>query len=200
MGRAAGTGRHHGRKGLEGVKRMREHRRGGVAWIIIRYFIVLGILTAALLLIDPNYFQAGIGEGMLGLEPAQAPATPFASELTFAATAGDPFRIDVGAKQRELRDVRIEVLNPDNAPVTDQTVHLLRPPDPAAPPTWQTIYAPATRNGTYTLRLTQQEPGQVKVYLFQGPHLIRIAFLPLLAAILLGISGLFRYPASSSPA
>jgi len=171
-----------------------------VAWIVIRYFIVLGILSAVLLLIDPNYFQAGIGEGLLGLEPGQAPATPFASELTFAAAAGDPFRIDFGARHQELRDVRIEVMNPDSTPVTDQTAHLLRPPDPSARPTWHTIYVPATRNGTYTLRLSQQAPGQVKIYIFQGPHFLRMMFLPLFAAILLFVHGYIRRPAPSGTA
>lgn len=167
-------------------------RRGSAGWIVLRYIVLVVILTAGMMVIDPNYFQFGIADGFLGLEDSKAPAPPFATELTFTAAAGEPFKIDLGARHRELRDVRIELLGPDGKAVTDQTAHLLRPPDPNARPTWFTIFSPALRNGTYTLRLSQNESGQVKVYVFQGPFVVRMVFLPIFAALLLFVFAIIR--------
>jgi len=175
-------------------------RTGSIGWVVLRYIILTTILTAGMLLVDPNYFQKGIAEGFLGLEAAKAPAAPFATELTFSAAAGEPFKIDLGAKQQELRDVRIELLDPDGKPVTDQTTSLLRPPDPNARPTWHTIYSPALRNGTHTLRISQSAPGQVKAYVFQGPFVMRMIFLPIFAAILLFVFDIIRRARSSNRA
>ncbi|HNW34021.1 MAG TPA: hypothetical protein PKM25_03760 [Candidatus Ozemobacteraceae bacterium] len=167
-------------------------RKGSIGWVILRYVALLAILAGGMLIVDPNYFQNGIAEGFLGLEAAKAPTSPFATELTFPAAAGEPFKVDLGAKQQELRDVRIELLDPDGKPLTDLTTNLLRPPDQNARPTWRTIYVPALRNGTYTLRLSQNAPGQVKAYVFQGPFVTRMVFLPIFAALLLFVFDIIR--------
>lgn len=171
---------------------VRRGSRGAVGWVVLRYLALVLIVAAGMIAIDPNYFQLGIAEGLMGMEDSKAPATPFATELTFAAAAGDPFKIDLGARHRELRDVRIELLDPDGKTVTDQTSHLLRPPDPNARPTWLSLYSPALRNGTYTLRLSQNEGGQVKVYVFQGPFVTRMVGLPIFTALLLFVFAIIR--------
>lgn len=170
----------------------RRPRQGSIGWVILRYIVLLIVLTTGMVVIDPNYFQLGIAEGLMGLEDSKAPATPFATEMTFTAAAGDPFKIDLGARQRELRDVRIELLDPDGKTLSDQVKHLLRPPDPNAKPTWLTLYSPAQRNGTYTLRLSQNAAGQAKVYIFQGPFVTRMIYLPIFAAILLFVFDIIR--------
>jgi len=154
-------------------------------WVImaVKYFFFTILLTIGLVLIDPNYFDVPLGSGEAGLIADQAPPSPFATEITFVAPAGDPIQIVMGAKDKPL-PIRTELISPKGTSVMDKSMNLTMTSGVTGNPEWKSLLGSAPENGTYTLRITQDAPGRIKVYFFQGPFVVRMYILPMFSAFL----------------
>jgi hypothetical protein len=95
-----------------------------------------------------------------------------------------------GARDQSL-NAMAELVNPDGNQGLNQPLTLLRP-QTTQKTSWVSLYGATTAIGTYTLRLTQDQPGRIKIYFFQGPFTARMIFLPCLAAIFLFIFQVIR--------
>ncbi len=137
-------------------------------------------------LIDPAYFQNPIGEGELGLLAADGYSMPATSEIEVVVDGVDPLQIDLKSADGDFSGT-IEVLDPKGQMVLTNQFALRFFPKSFMPnhAKWQTFYAPALTRGTYSLRLTQNTPGKAKIYFYQGPFLVRMAMLPLIAGFFL---------------
>jgi hypothetical protein len=152
-------------------------------WTGVKIVVLTGGLVVVMLMVDPFYFDQPLAVAEAGLEPAQAPPPPFATSVVFGAELGDPVKFALGAREVNTR-ARVEVLQPSGLTIYDRELEIVKPTVAATRQGWQTFSIGIAESGTYTLRITQQNPGIIKVYLFQGPFLARMIFLPFFAAFL----------------
>jgi hypothetical protein len=151
---------------------------------VLLYILLLVLAVFGLLAIDPNYFDMPLGRAETGLQAPQAPPPPFATAVTFDVQRGDAVEISLAAKDAALQ-IDLEVLGPRGDVVLRGKASLPGPKAGGRSHQWQSFLAPSPDDGQYTLRLTQDAPGRITVYFFQGPFTIRIIGLPFGMALLL---------------
>jgi len=149
-------------------------------------FLLTVLLVIGGLTIDPSYLNNPIGEGALGVVAAEGYNMPATTELSFVADGVDPVQIDMKSEEGDFSG-EIEVINPDGKLVLNQKFALLRYPATLLPnpAKWQTFMSRQTGRGTYLLRMTQKTPGKAKIFLYQGPFVMRMLILPLIAAFIM---------------
>jgi hypothetical protein len=151
-------------------------------WLVL-YGFCLVITAGTLLFIDLNYFDYPLGVGEAGLVGTLAPqGTPFTTAVQFVAR--NDFAVDMvmGARDVPLR-IKAELLLPDQQVHFARNLELKRSADPGGRAEWQRLRGPAAIPGTFTLRITQDKPGRIAIYLFQGPFVLRLILIPLLVLI-----------------
>ncbi len=167
-------------------------------WTGVKIVALTLALVLVMVMVDPFYFDQPLAVAEAGLEPAQAPQTPFATSVVFGAELGDPVKFALGARDVSTR-ARVEVLLPSGRTVYDRELEILKPTAAATRQGWQTFTIGLPESGSYTIRLTQNNPGMIKIYLFQGPFVARMLFLPVFAAFLVLIIGLLRRRGPATP-
>lgn len=152
--------------------------------IVVKFFALLFIAGACMLLVDPYYFEFPIAQAEGGLPADKAPPPPFATAITFAAEAGQPILIALGARDTSLGMVGAEVTGPDGRVMMQTSLPVNRGSGPHGAD-WKEFRSGSPMPGTYTLKLTQQAAGRMAVFFFQGPFIGRLLMLPALTALLL---------------
>lgn len=144
------------------------------------------ILVIGGLIVDPAYMNNPIGEDLMGVTAEDGYPMPATSESTLIADGIDPIQIDL---KSELGDFagEVEVLAPDGRILLSKRFALRKYPSSFIPnpSKWQSFLAPSAGKGSYKVRLTQEQPGRAKVFFYQGPFLMRMLILPLIAAFLI---------------
>lgn len=135
-------------------------------------------------LIDPAYFQNPIGEGEIGMLAKDGYSMPVTSEIEVVVDGIDPLQIDLSSAEGDFSGL-LEVIDPSNKMVLSGNFALRHFPKSFLPNPgrWQTFYAPAVKKGTFLLRLTQNQPGKARVFFYQGPFMVRMLMLPVIAAV-----------------
>lgn len=154
--------------------------------LIFEFIGLTGILTLGALLIDPNYFDAPLAVAEAGLPRDKAPGGLFATGVTFHAESGYAIQVVLAAKDSPL-SLRLEMADPKGQPCLSQSLALTRSGSESGATEWKSLLGATGAPGTYTLTITQDGPGRVTLYFFQGPFVLRMVGLPLLAALLLGV-------------
>ena len=149
----------------------------------IIYVILLAVLPIGCLLIDPYYFDFPIGQEKAGLPADKAPKTRFATAITFAAEGNEPVRLVAGTSEVRL-PIEVEVLQPDGSVAIRKQLFLKKSSSLFRRNDWADEFVPASQTGTYTLRVTQDSPGEAKIFLFQGPFFLRMFLMPFIAGFL----------------
>ena len=90
----------------------------------------------------------------------------------------------MAAKDNPL-NVKAELISPSGRLGMDQSFQLNGPSGSKGPSEWKSMLGAAEGNGTYTLRITQDSPGRITAYIYQGPFFLRIIGLPVAIAIFL---------------
>lgn len=183
------------RERRKAVKRMEacETWPASIAWMFLRALAMLFVLVVGFLLIDNHAFELPLTEPCeAGLAANSAPQPPFATTIVFSANPGYPIETLLAAKDQSLGNVRVELLGPDGRTCLDCTTDLLRGPSWAGGAQWVSRAGGAPLVGTYTLRITQNEPGRIAVYFFQGPFTARMLVLPAIALVLSLLIHLWR--------
>lgn len=171
-----------------------------IAWMLLRALAVLFLMVVGFLLIDNHAFELPLTEPCeAGLAATAAPSPPFATTIVFPATPGYPIEALLAAKDQSLGNVRVELLGPDGRTCLDRVTDLRRGPSWAGGAEWVSCAGGAPLVGTYTLRVTQHEPGRIAVYLFQGPFVARMLMLPAIALVLSLLMHLSRRRAKEAP-
>lgn len=144
------------------------------------------ILMIAGMVIDPAYLNNPLGEGDLGVTAEEGYPMPATSEISLVADGADPIQIDLKSMVGDFAG-DVELISPQGKLLLNQKFALRNYPATLLPnpAKWQTFYAPQAGRGTYLLRLTQEKPGKAKVFFYQGPFILRMAILPLVAAFIM---------------
>lgn len=158
--------------------------RNFVIFITLFVFITVG-LAFAMIMIDPYYFDYQIGSALAGLDKSQAPAQKFTTSVTFKAKEQEPILLVFGARDKEIT-AQVDVVSPTNVCVYRNILQIPKPPQISIGRSgWCEVFVPSITNGTYTLYITQEEPTYIKVYVFQGPFILRLVMLPIFSLILI---------------
>lgn len=157
-------------------------------WVgrIVAVFALTIILTISGRIIDPAYFENPLGEGVVGIKAEENYDLPATSEIAVMVDGQDPLRIDFVARTTDISGT-IEVLAPDGSMVFSDRLALRHYPNTFMPnhARWQTFNVPARKKGQYSLRLTQEQFGEARVFFYQGPFVMRLLVsVPLVAAFL----------------
>lgn len=151
-------------------------------------FVLTIVLMICGMIIDPSYLNNPLGEGDLGVTAEEGYPMPATSEISLVAGADgvDPIQIDL---KSEIGDFAgdVELISPQGTLILAKKFALRKYPSSLLPnpSKWQTFYAPQAGKGTYLLRLTQDKPGKAKVFFYQGPFILRMVILPLVAAFIM---------------
>jgi hypothetical protein len=150
---------------------------------VIRFLVTTLVVVGAFLLVDPNYFDIPLASALTGLEAKDAPVGPFATAVTFEAGQGEPITLVLAGRDAPLQ-VQGELTAPDGRTAWRDTFSIPHSTGGLLRGNWITRNAPAPVLGTYTLRLSQSQPGRIKVYFFQGPFVARMIALPITMLII----------------
>lgn len=167
-------------------------------WTAIKFVVLTLVLVFVMLLIDPFAFEQPLAVAEAGLEAAKAPSAPFTTAVVFSAEPGDPIKFAIGARDANI-NARIDVISPSGIMIDSRTLQISKPTMAATRQGWQSFSVGVPETGTYTLRITQNYPGLIKVYLFQGPFVARMIALPFFAALMLLLFNLLRRKKPSDP-
>lgn len=169
-------------------------------WIgkVVSLIILTALMAIGGVLVDRAYFQNPLGEGEIGILAADGYSLPATSEISVVADGVDPIQIDLSSTNGDFSG-EIEIIDPDgNLILTNGFALRFQPksflPNPGK---WQTFYAPMKKKGTYLLRLTQKSHGKTRVFFYQGPFVVRMLMLPLIAAFFLLVVILTLSPGKS---
>ncbi|MDN5280393.1 MAG: hypothetical protein PWR01_4358 [Clostridiales bacterium] len=168
-------------------------------------FISLIVLTIAMAvggyLVDPAYFQNPLGEGEIGLLAKDGYSMPATTEISVVADGVDPLQVDLTSVEGDFSG-ELEVIDPSGSIIFSDKFALRHHPKSFLPnpSKWQTFYSPTTGKGEYLLRLTQQNPGKARVFFYQGPFVVRMLMLPLIAAFFLLVIVLTLSPSKNEAA
>ncbi|NLI78379.1 MAG: hypothetical protein GX442_18320 [Candidatus Riflebacteria bacterium] len=164
---------------------------GFLVWTVVKIVLVTVGLVIIMTMVDPFYFDQPLAVAEAGLEAGQAPPPPFATSVVIPVELGDPLKVALGARDASTR-ARVEVLQPSGFAAYDRQLEIRKPTTMASRQGWQAFSVGVPETGTYTIRVTQDNPGMIKIYLFQGPFLARMLFLPVFAAFLVLIISFLR--------
>jgi len=168
-----------------------------LGWSALKFLVITIFLVGGMLFVDPFYFDLPLSVAEAGMEPAQAPTPPFTTSVTFEASPGEPIKIALGARDAPTR-ARVEVLMPSGIAAYDSQMEISRPDGSGSPRGsrrgWQSFVIGVPESGSYTIRITQQTAGTIKIFLFQGPFVARLVFLPFFTAFLVMIAHFLRRP------
>lgn len=138
------------------------------------------------IIVDPAYLSNPIGEDQMGVTAEEGYQMPVTSESSVVADGVDPLQIDL---KSELGDFsgEVEVIAPNGQTVLNSRFALRKYPQTFLPnpSKWQSFLARNAGKGTYKVRLTQEQPGKAKVYMYQGPFWIRMIVLPFIAGFIM---------------
>ncbi len=149
-------------------------------------FVLTIILIVGGLVVDPAYLNNPIGEGGLGVVAAEGFPMPATTELSLVANGVDPIQVDLKSDEGDFGG-EIELISPAGKLVLAKEFALRKYPTSFLPnpAKWQTFMARQVGPGTYLLRLTQKNPGKAKAFIYQGPFVLRMVILPLIAAFIM---------------
>lgn len=149
-------------------------------------FLLTVVLVAGGMIVDPSYLNNPIGEGSLGVVAAEGYNMPATTEISFVADGVDPVQIDMKSEDGDFAG-EIEVIAPNGQLILSQKFALRKYPSTLLPnpAKWQKFMSRQTGRGTYLLRMTQDNPGKAKIFLYQGPFVMRMVVLPLIAAFIM---------------
>ncbi len=164
---------------------------GFLVWTGVKITLVTVALVVIMTMVDPFYFDQPLAVAEAGMEAGQAPPPPFATSVVFTAELGEPLKVALGARDAGTR-ARVEVLQPSGFAAYDRQLEIRKPTTMASRQGWQAFSVGVPETGTYTIRVTQDTPGMIKIYLFQGPFLARMFFLPVFAAFLVLVIAFLR--------
>lgn len=153
------------------------------------------------LVIDPAYLNNPIGEGTLGVVAAEGYSMPATTELSLVANGVDPIQIDMKSEDGDFAG-EVELISPDGKLLMNQKFALRKYPATFIPnrAKWQTFMSRQTGPGTYLLRLTQEQPGKARAFIYQGPFVLRMLILPLIAAFMILVLSFTFAPHSATTA
>ena len=158
--------------------------------IIIVFALTIGMGLGALF-IDRSYFEYPIAatekkEDYLGVSAKEGYKMPVSTEFEFDAGGADLLQIDLAAKENDLSGF-IELTDPSGKVSKAIDFNLKKYPKGFLPnhKRWVTSYLPGKQKGVYKLTITQNNPGKMVAYIYQGPFVLRIFLLPLAASFLL---------------
>lgn len=153
---------------------------------IVSTLVLTITLVAGGLIVDPSYLNNPIGEGGLGVVAAEGYSMPATTELSLVANGVDPIQIDLKSEEGDFGG-DIELISPAGKLILAKEFALRKYPATFLPnpAKWQTFLARQTGPGTYLLRMTQKNPGKAKAFIYQGPFVLRMVILPLIAAFIM---------------
>ncbi len=159
------------------------------------------LLVVGGMIVDPSYLNNPIGEGNLGVVAAEGYAMPATTELSLVANGVDPIQIDIKSEEGDFAG-EVELMAPDGKLLMNKKFALRKYPATFIPnhAKWQTFLSRQTGPGTYLLRMTQEQPGKAKAFIYQGPFFLRMLILPLIAAFMILILSFTFAPRSASAA
>lgn len=148
--------------------------------------ILTAIMAIGGVIVDPAYFQNPLGEGEIGIVAKDGYSLPATSEISVVVDGIDPLQIDLSSSEGDFAG-ELEVISPSGNLVKSERFALRYQPKSFLPNPgkWQTFYAAAKEKGTYLLRLTQESHGKARVFFYQGPFVLRMLMLPVVAAFFL---------------
>lgn len=144
------------------------------------------IMIVGGLIVDPSYLNNPVGEGSLGVVAAEGYAMPATSELSLVANGVDPIQIDIKSEDGDFAG-EVELISPQGKLLMSSKFALRKYPSSFMPnpSKWQTFMSRQAGPGTYLLRLTQEQPGKARAFIYQGPFIVRMLLLPLIAAFIM---------------
>lgn len=149
------------------------------------------LLVIGGLIVDPAYLNNPIGEDLMGVTAEEGYQMPATSESSVVADGIDAIQIDL---KSELGDFsgELEVIAPNGNNILTTRFALRKYPATFLPnpSKWQSFLARNSGKGTYKIRLTQEQPGKAKVFMYQGPFTLRMLILPLIAAFIIMVINL----------
>ncbi len=149
----------------------------------LRWVISLVVVTLLLLFIDPQYFDRPLAEGTAGLPASEAPAGPFAT-LVGVEIPDDSQMLSIFLKSRDATvEANVEFLDQQGAVVTS-SAFVLAADTPQQKVQWTAWNVAPRGAGKHALRLTQNTPGRVAIYFYQGPFWERMLGLPFFLALI----------------
>lgn len=152
----------------------------------LRYILALTAVVVTMLIIEPTYFDMPIATAVAGLDGQNAPSGEFATAVTFDSKSEETILMVMGAKDRPLQ-ITAEVESPGGQRILHERIFLET--SSRNKPKWKNLHIPSIDTGTYTLRITQTEPGRISLFYYQGPFIARMIFLPsLMLALMIGFS------------
>lgn len=162
-------------------------------------FALTIILIVGGLIIDPAYLNNPIGEGGLGVVATEGYPMPATTELSLVANGIDPIQIDLKSDDGDFGG-EIELISPNGKLLLAKDFALRKYPTSffPNPSKWQSFMARQTGPGKYLLRMTQKNPGKAKAFIYQGPFLLRMVILPLIAAFIMLVLS-FTFAAKPDP-
>lgn len=163
-------------------------------------FVLTIILMVGGMIVDPAYLNNPLGEGELGVTAEDGYAMPATSEISLVADGVDPIQIDLKSEQGDFSG-EIELVSPQGNLLLTRDFALRKYPATFLPnpAKWQSFLSPQAGRGTYLLRLTQKQPGKAKVFFYQGPFVLRMAILPLIAAFIMLVASFTFSPKPAAP-
>lgn len=163
-------------------------------------FVLTIIMVVGGLIIDPAYLNNPIGEGSLGVVAAEGYPMPATTELSLVANGVDPIQIDLKSEDGDFAG-EVELISPKGELLLNRKFALRKYPTTFLPnpAKWQSFLSRHQGPGTYLLRLTQEQPGKAKVFLYQGPFILRMVILPLIAAFFMLVLS-FTFAPKTKPA
>lgn len=138
------------------------------------------------LIVDPSYLNHPLGEDSMGVLAEEGYTMPVTTESSFIADGSDAIQIDIKSEKGDFAG-DVEIIGPKGEKLLAQRFALRNYPASFMPnpSKWQSFLSRNAGKGTYLLRLTQETPGKAKVFFYQGPFVLRMIILPLIAAFLI---------------
>lgn len=154
----------------------------------IRHALNVAGLTILILFsclsIDASYLNNPIGYENIGIVSSDGIPLPATNEVSFVADGIDPIQIDLKSTSGDFAG-QIMVSDPDGRNVFQKDYALKYYPTTLFPnPTkWKTFMVPYKKPGVYRVFMSQDMFGKADIYMYQGPFVARILFLPLFAIL-----------------
>jgi hypothetical protein len=153
---------------------------------LLSTFVLTILMIIGGLIVDPSYLNNPIGEDIMGVSADEGFSMPATTESSVVADGIDPIQIDMKSEQGDFAG-DIEVVGADGKILFSNRFALRKYPSGFLPnpAKWQSFLSPTAGKGTYRIRMTQEKPGRAKVFIYQGPFLLRMLILPIVAALLI---------------
>ena len=150
---------------------------------VLRLFVSTVLVMILVLLVDPQYFDRPLAEGEAGLAAHEAPVGAFATTIGVEIPDGSQI-VSVFLKARDVAlQIQGEFLDPQGNVIVTGNFQLASDTQ-AQKARWATWAVPPRGPGKHVLRFTQNTPGRVALYFYQGPFWERMMGLPLVMVLL----------------